>query len=375
MPSINGITAFIETHDGPLPEFGDDEFSGGKSCYVPAQSGQQFWLHYIIHKPLPCKAASVEFYVDGQRVDAQFPLPRKNTDQLTVGPVDSTIKSQYGKGMDSEGVEVAWRRELFFALINPIKPIKSRCTAKRSQESSVVSHYGTIDCKIFRSERSPEWAGAVTPDEFQPLSVVTKSLKGGHISHVARLGVKMDASSAKRYCVRSLDPEDAPFAWFKFYYRSRGHLVQKFKFDGLPEISLLAGDQGRLFPQDSSLGRPTSSNLMTPQPSADLHNAVKPRDLAYWVLEANKGADSLDNMIQKLEQELAAADMGDSKQKERVIACHEKIGKLRENSEKLRLRAVQLQNKPDQASRNSLAGAAEDVSVEEAESSEEAEGN
>jgi hypothetical protein len=37
MPTINGITASINTHDGRLEEFDVDEFPGGVSCYIPAQ--------------------------------------------------------------------------------------------------------------------------------------------------------------------------------------------------------------------------------------------------------------------------------------------------------------------------------------------------
>lgn len=37
MPTINGITASINTHDGPLEEFDVDEFPGGVSCFIVAQ--------------------------------------------------------------------------------------------------------------------------------------------------------------------------------------------------------------------------------------------------------------------------------------------------------------------------------------------------
>lgn len=343
MPSINGITASIETHDGTLPELGHGEFSGGKSCYIPAQSGQQFWLHYIIHRSIPCEALSVEFYVDGQRVDAQFSVPRRFINNQTVGPVDSTIKSQYGRGTGDGGSEVAWRREIFFTLIRASDFPKGRCTTWPPSES-VLSAYGTIDCKVFRSERSPEWAGAVTPDEFCDPSAIIKSLKGRNISHVARLGVRMEAQSAKRFCVKSLDPDDAPFAWFKFYYRSRSCLVEKFKLRSFPEILPLGKGQGigsRSLLQSQYTGiKPTKRN-----PLVHFGDNVEPQAWAPCVAETNEETGSLDDMIQRLEHELSAVKVGGPEQKDKIISCYKKINKLRNNSEKLRATSIQLQEK------------------------------
>lgn len=336
MPSINGIRAFIETHDGPLPELGHGEFSGGKSCYIPAQSGQQFWLHYIIHKSLPCKAISVEFYVDGQRIDAQFPMARKYIEYPTVGPVNSTIKSQYGRGTGNEGEEVAWRREVFFTLIKSNNFIKA-CCATKSPSDSGFSECGTIDCKVFRSERSPEWAGAVTPDEFLTPSGITKSLKRRHVSHVSRLGVKMEARSAKRFCVKSLDPDNAPFAWFKFYYRSRSRLMQKFKLDSFPEVLLPSRDQDRWVSRSRMC-----INFAKPQLPAHIEGNGGLQASASCVAREDRESNSLDGIIQQLEEELATAETGASEQKDKIIACHQKIDRLRSNSKKLRGRSIQL---------------------------------
>lgn len=331
MPSINGITAFIETHDGALPELGHGEFSGGKSCYIPAQSGQQFWLHYIIHKPLPCKAASVEFYVDGQRIDAQFPTRRKHINYSTVGPVNSTIKSQYGRGTNSEGEEIAWRREVFFTLVKQSNIVKARCRTKSASESP-LSEYGTIECKVFRSEISPEWAGGVTPDELCPPSRI-KSLKRRHVSHVARLGVKMEAHSVKRFCVKSLDPEDAPFAWFKFYYRSRICLMERFNLASFPELIRPSSNQHRSIPYAS---RRQSINPTPPQSPLDIEDKMRTYASAINVVKKDQVIESLGGIIRQLEEELAAAEIADSEQKNKIIDCHYKIDKLRRNAEKLR---------------------------------------
>lgn len=339
MPSINGITAFIETHDGALPELGHGEFSGGKSCYIPAQSGEQFWLHYIIHKPLPCRAVSVEFYVDGQRIDAQFPTRRKFIDYPTVGPVDSTIKSQYGRGTDGNGEKVAWRREVFFTLIKPDRFAKA-CAAKLASESP-LSKYGSIDCKVFRSEISTEWAGGVTPNELCSPSMV-KVPKIRHVSHIAKLGVKMEAHSLKRFCVKSLDPDDAPFAWFKFFYRSRSCLVEKFKLNSFPEVSLRCSHQvGSI----SRIGQRTSTSNSTsisisPQSRTEIKNKVRTNAPASDIAKSEHGMESL---IQQLEEELASAEFEVAEQKEKIINCRQKIDKLRDNSEKLRESSIQIQ--------------------------------
>lgn len=278
----------------------------------------------------------MEFYVDGQRVDAQFPIATKYIEYPTVGPINSTIKSQYGRSTDNEGEEVSWRREVFFTLIKPNNFVKACCTTKPPSDSG-FSEYGTIDCKVFRSERSPEWAGAVTPDEFLAPSGITKSLKRRHVSHVSRLGVRMEAHSAKRFCVKSLDPDDAPFAWFKFYYRSRSRLIQKFKLDSFPEVLLPSRAQDKWVSRSC-----ICIDLAKPQLPVHVGDNVGLQASARFVVREDREFNSLDGIIQQLEEELATAEIGASEQKDKIIACHQKIDKLRNNSKKLQGRSIQL---------------------------------
>lgn len=271
----------------------------------------------------------MEFYVDGQRIDAQFPTQRKFIDYPTIGPVNSTIKSQYGRGINDNGEKVAWRREVFFALIGP-GGFAEACTTKLAS-GSPLSKYGTIDCKVFRSEISPEWAGGVTPDEFCSPSMI----KVRHVSHVARLGAKLEAHSVKRFCVRSLDPDDAPFVWFKFFYRSRGCLMKKFK---LPEVSLLRPNEVESVSRDLE-----RKPITTPQSRLQIKDEVRKNTSAIYIAKSEQGMESFEGIIQHLEKELAAAESEGSEQKEKIISCHKKIGKLRDNSVKLRGSSIQLQ--------------------------------
>ena len=145
MPSLNGITVSIHTHDGQLEEFAVDEFPGGISCIIPAQSGQQFWLNYSIDQPIRAKAVSVEFDVDGNRIDTQFPLAAEGSEPPTVGPVRSSITSQYIKD-DNDQV---YRRDVFFTLAERLK-------GKGSKKAPASTSLGTIECKVYRAEKTGE---------------------------------------------------------------------------------------------------------------------------------------------------------------------------------------------------------------------------
>ncbi|RPA90344.1 hypothetical protein L873DRAFT_1635199, partial [Choiromyces venosus 120613-1] len=228
MPSINGITAFIETHEGPIPEVGYAEFNGGLSCYIPAQSGQQFWLHYVISQPLLCKAASVEFYVDGQRIDAQFPSLQGGPGSPKIQPLDSKITSQYvQEAYNPDGSPgKMWRRDIFFAMVKMVTNRSGK--ARMSQEQAL--RYGTLECRVYRGERLPDLVHAVDSEVFAPppCELYQGLLKGRHITHVSRVGAKIETTPKRRHSVRNIDPEEAPFAWFKFHYRSREYLSQKF---------------------------------------------------------------------------------------------------------------------------------------------------
>lgn len=208
MPSINGITASILTHDGPLEEFAVAEFPGGISCIIPAQSGQQFWLNYSIDQSIKAKGVSVEFEVDGNRIDTQFPLAIEGSDPPTVGPVSSSITSQYIKDDDDN----VYRRDIFFTLAQ-------RPKSKTSINPANPSSLGTIECKIYRAEKTGEWSGKISADGLNKAAEVTKD-----ISHQARLGENMPAVRTVRYTFKNIDEEENPYAFFRFYYRSVKYL-------------------------------------------------------------------------------------------------------------------------------------------------------
>lgn len=325
MPSINGITAFIQTHDGPLPEIGYEEFSGGISCYVPAQAGQQFWLHYTIHHPIPCNAVSVEFHVDGQRVDAHFRTAKGSSGNPTVGPVDSRITSQHIKercadGSRHEWFGKSWRRDVFFTLVDQVKTK----TPKALKNSEEALKYGTIECKVLRAE-SPSKRHEAQTFEFvpPPLEIYKGSLKGRHISHVSRLGARIEARHKKRYTGRSLDPDDSPFAWFKFHYRSVDYLQKKFKLPLLLDHS----------PTKSQMHRHLVKGF-SEHYTADLCSPGSP--IRMPETHSVSEPDSLEVTIHELEEELEIAREFGMEDPEQLACLDEQICRLRENSEKLR---------------------------------------
>jgi hypothetical protein len=217
MPIINGITASISTHDGQLEEFEVDEFPGGVSCYITAHSGQQFWLNYDIQHPIRAKAVSVEFHVDGHRVDTQFPLAPEGDGPVSVGPVQSSITSQYRK--DETGN--VYRRDVFFTLVDKVHQSRNPRRVD-SKSSGYTEKAGTIECKVYRAEKTGEWDGAISPEDFSTVGQgAGGSVRPKGVSHRARLGANIPAAKTTRYTFRNLDPEDAPFAFFRFYYRSK----------------------------------------------------------------------------------------------------------------------------------------------------------
>lgn len=216
MPTLNGVSCGIYNHEGRLEEYCLDELpAGGISCYIPAQSGQQFWLSYNLEIPIKAKAVSIEFHVDGKRVDTQCPLG--SGDPPVVGPVQSSIISQYGKDEDGQ----VYRRDVFFSLSDGPKPKSFWQQAAHIPENMV----GTIECKVFRAEKTGVWEGSISPEDL-PKTDPKKSIRRKGVSHRARLGASMPAAQTTRYTFRNLDPEDAPYAYFRFYYRSYRFLEQ-----------------------------------------------------------------------------------------------------------------------------------------------------
>jgi hypothetical protein len=216
MPTINGISASIATHDGQLEEFAVGEFPGGASCFIIAHSGQQFWLNYEIHHPIRAKALSVEFHVDGHRIDTQFPLAAEGDDRAMVGPVKSSITSQYKK--DAAGN--VYRRDIFFTLVDKVNNRNTRASATATGDSTLTEKAGMIECKIYRAEKIGEWDGVISPEAF-PAGGEGEDAQPKGVSHRARLGADIPAVRTTRYTFQNLDAEDSPFAFFRFYYRSK----------------------------------------------------------------------------------------------------------------------------------------------------------
>jgi len=327
MPSINGIGASIATHDGSLPEIGQGEFSGGLSCYIPAQSGQQFWLRYAILQPLSCEAASVEFYVDGQRIDAQFPSSQRGPGSPKIQPLDSKIASQCVQGMcNRDGTPgKIWKRDVFFTLVKMVTNRSAK--ALMSQEQAL--RYGTIECKVYRGVRLPDRTHAVSSEVFAPppSELYRGFLKGRHITHVSRLGAKIETTPKRRHHVRSIDPEEAPFAWFKFHYRSREYLEKKFRVGKSWQYSGIRENFYEWFIPQHPTGSPRQiSDVQTPP-------RVKPRTLESG---SRSPIGSLEITIHQLENELAEAEQAGAEDHQLLANLREQIRKARENAGRLR---------------------------------------
>ncbi|TGZ76224.1 hypothetical protein EX30DRAFT_345048 [Ascodesmis nigricans] len=355
MPSLNGISCGIYTHDGRLDEYAQSEIRGGLCCYVPARSGQQFWLTYRIEKPIRAKAMSIEFWVDGNRIDTQFPLASPSADPPSVGPIASTINSQYSK--DERGTP--HRRDIFFMLEEERVKQWPYWLLKGSAQNS--DKMGTIECKVYRAEKTGVWEGTVSPEAI-PATSAKKSMRSKGVSHRARLGAPMLAAKTTRYTFRNLDDENTPFAYFKFYYRS-------YKFLQINHIIYAHSDLARpVSPSDAyrmpaaaevpkSLSRKLSRrrsesglkkershsvpalsvDLGTPFPfiSDEKKRADTPIATSNILRKTSQSVLDLHASISHLEAEFANFRMG-MDNSDMLQSCYEKLGRLKRAAEKIR---------------------------------------
>lgn len=95
----------------------------------------------------------------------------------------------------------------------------------------------------------------------------------------------METSVVKRFCVKSLDADDAPFVWFKIYCRleGRGLLVEKFNLGSFLKTTPLSGDRYIHVSRDLSLNSPTSISPMASELSGDIQGTIESHNLAQYV--------------------------------------------------------------------------------------------
>jgi len=164
---------------------------------------------------------SIEFHVDGNKVDTQFPVAAGGDAHPKVGPVKSSITSQYGKGVEGN----VYRRDVFFTLVEKDRNPSSRSPSAAAKDTHRESA-GLIECKVFRAEKTGEWTGAINPEAIPDPASVSHVYRRKGLSHGIRLGACIPAPKTVRYTFKNLDPEDAPFAFFRFYYRSKKFLCK-----------------------------------------------------------------------------------------------------------------------------------------------------
>ncbi|KAG0644319.1 hypothetical protein HOY80DRAFT_1030296 [Tuber brumale] len=101
-------------------------------------------------------------------------------------------------------------------------------SAEALMSQKQACRYGTIECRVYRGEKlSGRVYGVDSKAVAPPPSELCRGfLKGRHITHVSRVGtrVEVETTTKRRHVARSVDPKEAPFAWFKFHYRSREYL-------------------------------------------------------------------------------------------------------------------------------------------------------
>lgn len=196
-----------------------------------------------------------------------------------------------------------YRRDVFFTLVDKLKHRNPRSAIAPALAGAV----GTIECRVYRAEKTGEWNGTISPEE---LPAPSHGKKG--VSHTVRLGASIPAAKTVRYTFKNLDPEDAPFAFFRFYYRSKKFLQRS----PLGSWSLTRPSSpiqiprplSRTLTQKSSLyksltrGKDFLADKFSRHDSVDLRRVTSP---GLEKSDPNLGVGNLEADIQRLETDLA----------------------------------------------------------------------
>jgi hypothetical protein len=246
---------------------------------------------------------SVEFHADGKRVDTQFPLAVDEDGPATVGPVQSSITSQYGKEENGN----VYRRDVFFTLVNKAKERSSNSRSASAAGTASPEVSGIIECKVYRAEKTGEWIGSITPDDIPDDIPANNSLRRKGVTHTVRLGASIPAAKTVRYTFKNLDPGDAPFAHFRFFYRSKkflqGSKIGSWSLSrpGSPiprPLSRSLARKSSLY-QSLSKGKEFLAGKLSPR------RAMSPEPMTSSTSLAAPGSNNLDATIQRLEAEVA----------------------------------------------------------------------
>ncbi|ETS77185.1 hypothetical protein PFICI_11059 [Pestalotiopsis fici W106-1] len=182
------------------------------SVYVPSMPGDQFWLKYsIIRTPPPATHLYFKMFMNGALITSWGILgdiEKKTQPQQPIG--GTVVRALYEPGerwtntsMDTEGRTIGIETRYFFFM-------------PALDTQSAAEDGGMIEVQVFRSKgrrrRAPKMAEFRNQERYG-----IASPSGGLVEN---------PQDANYYDWLLIDPKDAPFASFRFHYRSMKYMLQ-----------------------------------------------------------------------------------------------------------------------------------------------------
>ncbi|ORY71746.1 uncharacterized protein BCR38DRAFT_19320 [Pseudomassariella vexata] len=227
------------------------------SVYIPSMPGEQFWLKYhVIRVPEPASHLFFKMFMNGRLITSWGILAKSENNEKHSHPQKSlsgtVVRALYepGQRWQDEASGVEWKdvgiESRYFHFMPGL------------EHKSVAEDGGLIEVQVFRSKgrkrRTPKMTEFRTQERYG-----IASPSGGLVEN---------PQDATYYDWLLIDPKDAPYASFRFHYRSMKHLLQLNlipQSDSRPQI---LRDDSRNFDEDQCQGVPDSSpELQTPSTS------------------------------------------------------------------------------------------------------------
>ncbi|ROW02679.1 hypothetical protein VSDG_01643 [Cytospora chrysosperma] len=164
------------------------------SVYIPSVPGAQFWINYVVEKaPTPPCHLFFKLHMNGRHITSWGSNPRvKNKGQVEKAlyePSDRWDHKDNGIVMKHNGIEARY----FYFVVG-------------QQETSVAEDGGLIEVQVFRA--------------------MGRKRRAAKLDHAPSGGLLDNPQDVTFFDFHLIDPKDAPFASFRFHYRSWENLRQ-----------------------------------------------------------------------------------------------------------------------------------------------------
>ncbi|ROW11637.1 hypothetical protein VPNG_05569 [Cytospora leucostoma] len=174
------------------------------SVYIPSVPGAQFWINYVVEQnPLPLAFLFFKLYMNGRHITSWGIDPRIKTD----GQVEKALYEP-SKRWDHEEDGIILKQ-------NGIEARYFHFVAGQ-QETSIAEDGGLIEVQVFRAKGRKRRAAKL--DQYRQQEQYGIAAPSG--------GLLDNPQDVTFFDFHLVDPKDAPFASFRFHYRSWENLCQ-----------------------------------------------------------------------------------------------------------------------------------------------------